>query len=127
MTITELQNRAWQTAKDKGFLDIIPPRTFGDQLMLIVSELAEALEEFRAGKRVNEIYFSGLCTCKEEDECCKYCGQIPKPEGIPVELADAVIRIGQLAESCEFDLNGVCKLKMDYNDSRPALHGGKKL
>lgn len=125
MTLTELQNRAYENAKAKGFIDL--NRTFGDQLMLIVSELAEALEEFRDGRKVNEIYYSNLCTCKEADESCANCGKTPKPEGIPIELADAVIRIAQLAESSEFDLNGAVKLKMDYNDGRPMLHGGKKL
>ena len=111
MTLTDLQKRAWQTAKDKGFIDIKPERTIGDQLMLAVGELSEALEEIRNGRSPNEIYYSGD----------------GKPEGFPIEIADCIIRLGQLAETCQFDLNGVCKEKMDYNDTRPVLHGGKKL
>ena len=128
MTLTDLQNRAWQTAKDKGFIDIKPERTIGDQLMLAVGELSEALEEIRAGHPPSLIYYKGVCKCGYAmTEKCETCGTFSKPEGFPIEIADCIIRLGQLAETCQFDLNNATKLKMDYNDTRPALHGGKKL
>ena len=43
---------------------------------MIHSELSEALEEYRNGHAVTEIYYNG-----------------DKPEGVPVELVDVVIRL----------------------------------
>lgn len=45
---TELIERAHQGSKAKGFWDETPPQ--GQQLMLVISELAEALEAHRKGK-----------------------------------------------------------------------------
>jgi len=64
------------------------PRSFGEICALIHSELSEALEEYRDGKP--DVYVFGEhgitpITPEEWD------GE--KPEGIAVELADAVIRI----------------------------------
>lgn len=82
-------------------------RELPEILMLCVSELAEALEEYRSGRPV--LYFpcnaGGVC-CEEDGSA--HCGSRPynpekpdapcsaqskKPEGVAVELADCVIRI----------------------------------
>ncbi len=52
-------------------------RTFGEIIALCHSEMSEALEEYRKGKKLSEIYFE----------------KAGKPEGISVELADCIIRI----------------------------------
>lgn len=81
-------------------------RSTGEILSLIHSELSEALEEYRAA-RPNVWYACEeapdskihVCEPRDETEClnfgketeCRYRGH--KPEGIAVELADAVIRI----------------------------------
>lgn len=46
-----------------------------------------------------------------------------KPEGIAVELADAVIRIADLCGALGIDLEEVIAKKMGYNESRPYRHG----
>lgn len=61
------------TAKEKGFWD--SERNYGEMLMLIVSELAEALEAHRDGQ--DPVYYEI---------------EGGKPEGAAIELADAVIR-----------------------------------
>jgi len=89
----------------KGFGD---DRSFGDIISLIHSELSEALEEFRNGHEPTEIYFNGQ-----------------KPEGIPIELADAVIRIFQYCDTAGIDLGTAIITKMEFNKTRPSKHGGK--
>lgn len=69
--ISALAVKVHETAKAKGFWD--KERNRGEMLMLVSCELAEALEQHRDGK--GTLYF--------EDA---------KPEGIILELADAVIR-----------------------------------
>lgn len=107
MRLADLQREAWKTAEDHGFH--ATPATFGDRIALIHSELSEALEEFREGRMRVWFRWDG------------------KPEGVPVELADALIRILDLAAVDGIDLEKVVRLKMDFNKGRPHLHGGKAI
>lgn len=109
MNIKEMQDRAWKHSEDKGFHSTPEQLNIPSKLMLVVSELSEALEEYRDGKAV------------------WYRGINGKPEGIAAELADAVIRIGDLAGIIGFDLEAVIIDKMGYNDTRPYMHGGKTI
>jgi len=83
-------------------------KIFCEKMLLIVSEISEALEEFRDGRGLNEIYFKDR-----------------KPEGIPIEIADAVIRIFDFCEANGIDLESALSMKMTYNDTRPYMHGKK--
>lgn len=69
----------------------------GTKLMLIVSEIAEAMEGHRKGKM---------------DE------HLPQRLSIEVELADALIRIADLAGALGLDLGGAVRDKMIYNAGR---------
>ena len=83
-------------------LEIIP-----EKLLLIITELAEATEDYRV-KRMDT-----------------YLGAGGKPEGFWVEVADAVIRILDLAGAHKVDLEHIIELKHMYNKTRPHRHGGK--
>ena len=54
-----------------------------------------------------------------------YLDESGKPEGFPVELADAVIRIADLFGFLGVDMAGIIRLKMQYNATRPYRHGNK--
>lgn len=102
--LSEYAKRAHDTAVAKGFWEEGNERNFGEMVALIHSELSEALEEHRAGR--DAIYILE-----------------GKPEGIAVELADAVIRIFDLFFILGVDMELVMDMKMDYNDTRPYKHG----
>lgn len=104
MEINEMVKHAHETAVRHGFWE--PEPEIGTSIALIHSELSEALEEARAGKP--NVYYN-----KNSE----------KPEGIAVELADAVIRIADLCGHLGIDLGHIVKLKMDYNEKRPYKHG----
>lgn len=114
MTIQEMQDRAWKRSEDSGFHSSPEQLNIPSKLMLVVSELSEALEEYREGKPL--VYFSGSGL-----------DLLSKPEGIAAELADAVIRIGDLAGILNFDLEQAVITKMAYNDTRSYMHGRKKV
>lgn len=112
MTISELQSAVHETAIEKGWYE--EPRTFGDLIALVHSELSEALEAFR---ETGEVGWT----------VAKCIGGPGKPEGAAIELADAVIRILDMAEHYGIDMQKMLLMKHEYNRSRPTRHGGKHL
>lgn len=86
-------------------------RSFGEIIALCHSELSEALEEYRNGRFTKEIYYSG--------------GNKDKPEGIPIELADCIIRVLDFCGREGIDIEEAIKIKHGYNETRPYKHGGK--
>ena len=55
-----------------------------------------------------------------------YYGYDEKPEGIPIELADVIIRILDYCAYAGIDIDAAISEKHEYNKSRPYRHGGKK-
>lgn len=120
MEIRDLIRESYETAKEKGWED--PPRQRKDipeLLMLIVTEVAEGMEEYRNNKP--DLYYKG-------DEAYFNVDTIDperKPEGLAAELADVIIRICNMAGSLELPLEKAIAAKLSYNKTRPYRHGGK--
>ncbi len=110
-TINELVKNSYSNALEHGWHD--EPRTVGDLICLMHSELSEALEEYRNGKLPAEIYYNQT--------------KPQKPEGIPIELADCIIRIFDFCGLHDIDLQQALTIKMEYNKTRPYRHGNKKV
>lgn len=110
MTITEWQKVVHALALSKGWYS--KGSTFGDMLTNIHAELSEVWEHYRDHRTINAVFYNG-------DDM--------KPCGIPIELADVVIRIMDLCEHYGIDLEDAMRLKHNYNKTRPIRHGGKRV
>jgi len=119
-TLQELGRQSNTNARNKGFYEEIDrlmahphlnpeDKAFirylwrANRLMLITSELAEALEGLR---------HSNLST-------------LPGSGGFGEELADAQIRLADFAADDNIDLDSAVSMKMAHNANRPRKHGGK--
>lgn len=133
-TISELQERAYQQSADRGFHDDEPTEgrallsLNAERIALMHSELSEALEELREGRRAGELYYSGgfdMVSTQERIQVDR-AGRPRKPEGVPSEMADVVIRVLDFCGANGIDLETIITEKLDYNASRAPMHGGKK-
>lgn len=106
MRINSLVEMAHENAVKHNFWN--PPMPFPTAIALIHSELSEALEEDRQGAPMVYYAVNG------------------KPEGVAVELADAVIRICDLCGYLKIDLEKVIAEKMAFNTGRNLNKHGKK-
>jgi len=102
--LNKLAKDVHQTAKIKGFYE--PeiderceqcPHFHASKLMLMVSEIAEALEVIRHPESATE--------------------------SLDIELADAIIRIADYAGFAGIDLDSAIASKSSYNKTRPDKHG----
>jgi hypothetical protein len=124
----------------KGWAD--DGRTFGDECSLLHSEVSEALEAFRVHgfRRVvadpATFPYSEIVEVKEGEQYpkAKEWGSesqertIPiKPEGVPSELADLLVRLLDTCSRHSIDLFAEWRAKMDYNAYRAYRHGNKAL
>ncbi len=92
-TLRELTKLCYETAKEKGFWD--KERNIGEALMLIVTELAEAMEAHR----------------------------VQDNENFKEELADTLIRLFDLCGGLNIDIQAEIEKKAAKNKSRPYKHG----
>ncbi len=93
LTLNEWCRTCHAIAKEKGFWD--KERNMGEALMLIVTELAEAMEGYR----------------KKDDA------------NFREELADAFIRLFDLCGGLGIDIEAEIAKKSETNKSRPYRHG----
>lgn len=117
MKLNELRDAAFKNSVNHGFYDG-PVISVGEKIALMHTELSEAFEEYRSGRFLHEVYFSGGFT--DEDGACY---PSTKPEGVPIELADCIIRILDFCGAMEIDIEEAVRIKMAYNETRPYKHG----
>lgn len=112
INLNELRNIAYKTACEHGFHD----KRLSEEhcLCLVISELMEAVEADRKGKRADRESFNSSYEDEEphDDVNFKYCFEKYIKDTIPDELSDAVIRLLDLAglrgislESASNDIN----------------------
>lgn len=114
--------------KERGFWD--EKRNIGEMLMLVVSELGEAMEALRKDRRADVAGYEGwLALIEPSLESAAF----PEAEAFKLtmkdtfedEIADAVIRLLDMAAGLGIDLELHIRAKLQYNDTRPYKHGKK--
>jgi NTP pyrophosphatase (non-canonical NTP hydrolase) len=103
-TFAAMQHHVWEISENHGFHKGPTGNLPTEKIALIHGELSEALEELR------------LPNLRADEKCSNY-------RAVTVELADAVIRIMDLAEILSLDLAGAIEAKSAYNETRPYMHG----
>lgn len=112
MDLNELRDYVHKISKEKGWHEKEMP--FSEFIANTGGELSEAWEEFRKHRLFNETYFA-------EDK-----QGVLKPEGIPTELGDTLIRILDFCGAHNIDIEAAVMVKSSYNAKRPYRHGNKK-
>lgn len=101
---------------EKGFDDAY---NLGELLMLITSELSEALESHRKGKFSNWVsYQKDLSVCGEIESF-----KLHIKDSFEDEIADAIIRLLDLVGRLNIDIEKHINAKVSFNKSRPYKHG----
>jgi NTP pyrophosphatase (non-canonical NTP hydrolase) len=142
MTIRELQELAYKQSADKGFHDNEPTEgrallsLNAERIALMHSELSEALEELRNGHAPATTYYPHHkpgCAVSDwklyntgPEDPQPNCTCTPKPEGVPSEMADVVIRVLDFCGANGIDLEAIITEKLAYNATRGRMHGGKE-
>jgi hypothetical protein len=133
-TQSELVHEAYGNATAHGFSENWSTARVPEKLMLIVTEAAEAMEDFRLLKPGSDLrtmlyeytyaYEGNRRKIRSEPE---HDGVLGKPLGFLSELADIVIRIGDLVGNIQARDEFVRAVveKMRYNRARPFKHGNK--
>lgn len=95
-------------------------RNFGEALMLVVTEVAEAMEAYRDGDGVAEAITEHPSGRRCSVGGCEVTG---KPVGVPSELADIIIRVLDICGAYGVDIEKAVAAKVKYNATRPGMHG----
>lgn len=110
----ELAKRAFENARAKGFHEV--ERADGHRFMLVLCELAEAVEADRCGKRADR---------KEYERLIRVCEEIVNPhlfemyikDTVEDEIADAVIRMLDFMGMKGYDINGyLSRMDLSFKD-----------
>lgn len=105
-TLDRMAQQSHRISRSKGWWET--PDPFDRKCMLMVTELAEAVEEQRDNHPLDEIYYAD-----------------GKPEGVPIELADLLIRLLDACAYFKIPLAKAYAIKTAFNTTRPQKHGGK--
>jgi NTP pyrophosphatase (non-canonical NTP hydrolase) len=122
MELRQVIQMSHEGAKKKGFWN--KQRNIGEALMLVTSELGEAIDAHQKGKffdRSNTDLKILLNNINEESFKRRFKENVK--DTFEDELADAVIRLFDLAGGMGVDLEKHILCKLRYNSTRPNLHG----
>lgn len=130
--LNDLAEDIFEANRAKGFWNRERPLT--ETTMLIVTELAEAVEEERAGRAgvwysdpAYDMHYGADMVAVEGDHLAHPLrgsrSRALKPEGVDVELIDALIRLLDLLGSRGTDVEELLRQKLAFNQTRAPRHG----
>jgi len=112
----------YEANKLKGF--DVSKENVGQTLMLVNSELCEALEAHRKGKTANLTLFLSEHNGKwERPSHDAFSFQSTIKDSFEDELADAFIRLMDLVGALKIDIDTHIELKREFNTTREYKHG----
>jgi len=112
MNVSELQKETYQVAKSRGWYQEAASRDeIWKHLGNIHTEISEAWELARQPD------FNPQAIWVHEKK--------GSPEGLPIELADVILRVLATAEHYGIDMESALVEKIHFNKTRPWKHGGK--
>lgn len=116
--LNDLADEIHQINREKGFWD--NKRNIGEMLMLVTSELGEGMEALRKDKFASIIGYHEALRNKKSPQMAF---EQHIKDSFEDEIADAVIRLLDMAAGLHINLEQHVRLKLDYNRSRSRLHG----
>jgi NTP pyrophosphatase (non-canonical NTP hydrolase) len=124
----KLIEKAHGVAKEKGFWD--EERNVPEMLMLVVSELSEALEALRKGHYSDPFATAVLAEdLNNWDDSLKDAWKNGFEKAVKSsfedEIADVAIRLFDMCGGLKISLEKHIEMKMKYNSLRPYKHGKK--
>jgi len=117
--LNELRDKIHENAKAHGFYDD-EKVNIPEKLMLIVSELGEAMEAYRNNYNADWEGYASLIERSIEDKNGAFERLIK--DSFEDELADTIIRLLDLCGYMKIDIEKHIELKMKYNETRPYKH-----
>lgn len=148
--LNDLAVQVYENSRSKGFWPENPrERHPAEVLMLVVTEVAEAMEDVRDGRDLDKLvttWMSGPDTQSAtfemssrdkntyrvyqggqrelmDDTKWAELGYVGKPDGVPSELADIIIRVLDACAAWGVDIDEAVRRKMEYNAGREHMHG----
>lgn len=124
-SLNQLSKQVHQNNVEKGFWE--GQKNVGELLMLVVSELGEAIEAHRKGKiasfnMLKHMQKEGY-TWEDSNVSFKSAFEEEIKDTFEDEIADAIIRLLDLSAGLGIDIGWHIDQKLNYNKSRPHKHG----
>jgi len=120
--LNELAKEIHEINCEKGFYDQDPG--LAKQMLLIVTEISEACEADRSGHHADREEYDRLQS-SDMDRNFIVAEHFPRliKNSFEDEIADALIRLLDLAASRGIDMDYHVEKKLEYNKTRPYKHG----
>ena len=124
--LNEIRDAIHNNSVAKGFWNE-PNTNITEKIMLVVTELSEAVEAMRKLQRDEfERYIAscnGIIGTFDVNGYNEFDFKAFIKDSVGDEFADSIIRILDLCGRLGIDIEGHIKYKMEYNSTRPYLHG----